>query len=110
MSIVTIAAAGIVAVLMAVQLKSTKGEYGIYVVLAAGLFIFFYIRIGRPYLEALLKMIGITYVTEFAAGMCRDAGYGSLGNQIEIFGKLSILALSMPILLALFGTLEQFLR
>ena len=41
MSIVTIAAAGIVAVLMAVQLKSTKGEYGIYVVLAAGLFIFF---------------------------------------------------------------------
>ena len=91
MSIVTIAAAGIVAVLMAVQLKSAKGEYGIYVVLAAGLFIFFYgamklagilealekiesyIRIGRPYLEALLKMIGITYVTEFAAGMCRDA-------------------------------------
>ena len=128
MSIVTIAAAGIVAVLMAVQLKNAKGEYGIYVVLAAGLFIFFYgamklagilealekiesyIRIGRPYLEALLKMIWITYVTEFAAGMCRDAGYGSLGNQIEIFGKLSILALSMPILLALFGTLEQFLR
>ena len=42
MSIVTIAAAGIVAVLMAVQLKNAKGEYGIYVVLAAGLFIFFY--------------------------------------------------------------------
>ena len=49
-------------------------------------------------------------MAEFAAGMCRDAGYGSLGSQIEIFGKLSILALSMPILLALFGTLEQFLQ
>ena len=69
-----------------------------------------FIQIGQPYLEALLKMIGITYVAEFAAGMCRDAGYGSLGSQIEIFGKLSILALSMPILLALFGTLEQFLQ
>ena len=128
MSMITIAAAGVAAVLTAVQLRSGKGEYGVYVVLAAGLFIFFYgasklagilkgieeirafIQVGQPYLGALLKMIGITYVAEFAAGMCRDAGYGSLGSQIEIFGKLSILALSMPILLALFGTLEQFLQ
>ena len=55
-------------------------------------------------------MIGITYVAEFASGICKDSGYGSLGNQIEIFGKLSILGISMPILLALFGTLETFLR
>ena len=54
-------------------------------------------------------MVGITYVAEFASGICKDAGYGSLGNQIEIFGKLSILGISMPILLALFGTLETFL-
>ena len=127
MSIIVMAAVGIAAVLTALQLKGTGGVYGTYVVLAAGLFLFYYsgsklsgimgaleeaaayIRIGRPYLEALLKMVGITYVTEFAAGMCRDAGDGSLGNQLEIFGKLSILALSMPILLALLGTLERFL-
>ena len=127
MSIIVMAAVGVAGVLSALQLKSTGGVYGTYGVLAAGLFLFYYsgsklsgimgaleeaaayIRIGRPYLEALLKMVGITYVTEFAAGMCRDAGYGSLGNQLEIFGKLSILALSMPILLALLGTLERFL-
>ena len=127
MSIVTIAAAGIVAVLMAVQLKSAKGEYGIYVVLAAGLFIFFYgamklagilealekiesyIRIGRPYLEALLKMIGITYIAEFSSGICRDAGYQTMAGQIEIFGKLTILALGMPVLTALLETIREFL-
>lgn len=69
-----------------------------------------YIKVNSVYLVTLLKMIGITYVAEFASGICKDSGYGSLGNQIEIFGKLSILGISMPILLALFGTLETFLR
>ena len=46
---------------------------------------------------------------EFASGICKDAGYGSLGTQIEIFAKLSILAVSMPILLALLETVKQFL-
>ena len=41
--------------------------------------------------------------------ICKDAGYGSLGTQIEIFAKLSILAVSMPILLALLETVKQFL-
>ena len=58
------------------------------------------IGISPVYLSALLKMAGITYIAEFASGICKDAGYGSLGTQIEIFAKLSILAVSMPILLA----------
>ena len=118
---------GALAVLLAVQLKGLKGEYAAYMVMAAGAFIFFYgtgklkdilealeriqgyIKVNSVYLVTLLKMVGITYVAEFASGICKDAGYGSLGNQIEIFGKLSILGISMPILLALFGTLETFL-
>ena len=127
MTIITIAAAGIATVLLAVQLKGLKGEYAAYMVMAAGAFIFFYgtgklkdilealeriqgyIKVNSVYLVTLLKMVGITYVAEFASGICKDAAYGSLGNQIEIFGKLSILGISMPILLALFGTLETFL-
>ena len=33
-----------------------------------------------------------------------------MGAQIEMFGKLSILAVSTPIILALFETLEAFLK
>lgn len=127
MTVVTIAIIGIVSVLLAVQFKSLKGEYGIYLVMAAGLVIFFYgvakldtildiarqvqnyISINSVYITALMKMIGITYIAEFASGICKDAGYGSIGTQIEIFGKLSILAVSMPILLALLETLQVFL-
>lgn len=127
MSVLTIGILGIAGALLAVELKGLKGEYGIYLVAAVGLVIFFYgvtklktvietirqvqsyIRLNRMYLEVLLKMIGITYIAEFSSGICKDAGYGSLGSQIEIFGKLSVLAVSMPILLALLETVQQFL-
>ncbi len=126
MTVVTIAAVGIAAVLLAVSLKGVKGEYGTYLIIAAGFFIFFYgmgkltaildtmkeiqsyIKINSVYLSTLLKMVGITYIAEFASGICKDAGYGSVGTQIEIFGKLSVLAVSMPILLALIETLQKF--
>ena len=127
MTILTAAAAGLTAVLLAVQLKSVKSEYGVYLVMAAGVFIFLYglgkmevildtlaqirdsIQIEPIYLDMLLRMIGIAYVAEFASGICRDAGYGALGSQIEIFGKLSILAVSMPVFGALLVTVQSFL-
>ena len=68
-----------------------------------------YIKINPIYLTTLMKMVGITYVAEFTSGICKDAGFGALGGQIEIFGKLSILAISTPILLALLETLQVFL-
>ena len=101
--------------------------YATYLAAAGGCLIFFYgvgkletildamrqiqemVRINRVYLTTLLKITGITYIAEFASGICRDAGYGAIGSQIEIFGKLSILAVSMPIVLALLETLQRLL-
>lgn len=54
-------------------------------------------------------MIGITYVSEFAAGICKDAGYGAIASQIDIFARLYIMVLSMPVLLALMETIHSFL-
>lgn len=127
MTVITIGIVGITAVMLAVEMKSMRGEYGTYLVMAAGCFIFFYgvskmetifdamkrvqefIRINQVYLTTLIKMTGITYIAEFSSGICKDAGYGAIGSQIEIFGKLSILAVSMPIVLALMETLQGFL-
>lgn len=127
MTVVTIGIVGITAVLLAVQMKGTRAEYSTYLVMAAGCFIFFYgvskmdsildamrriqefVKINHVYLSTLIKMIGITYIAEFCSGICKDAGYGALGTQIEIFGKLSILAVGMPIVLALMETVQGFL-
>lgn len=67
------------------------------------------IQIDPVYLGTLMKMTGITYIAEFSSGICKDAGYGAVGTQIEIFGKLSMLAVSMPIVLALMETLKGVL-
>lgn len=127
MTIVSVAVMGIVAVALAVQVKPLKSEYSVYLILAAGLVIAFlgmsrleiildtakkigsYIQVKNIYLGTLLKMVGITYIAEFAAGICKDAGFSALGTQIEMFGKLSILAVSAPVLLALLETLKVFI-
>ena len=57
----------------------------------------------------MLKMIGITYIAEFSSSICKDAGYQTIAVQIEIFCKLTILALGMPVLLALLETIQEFL-
>ena len=56
-----------------------------------------------------IKMVGITYVAEFAMNICKDAGYAAVGNQIELFAKLSILVLSIPVLTVFLETVGSFL-
>lgn len=128
MTIIQAAILGLVAVVFAVQLKPLRPEYSVYIILAAGLAIAFFgisrlevildaaktigdsIGIQYMYLGTLLKMVGITYIAEFAAGICKDAGYSALAVQIEMFGKLAILAVSAPILLALLETIQRFME
>ena len=127
MDIIKIAVIGIAAALLAIQMKTGRSEYEILVTMGACLCIFFflitklevvlkaineiqsYIRLDIKYIGILIKMIGITYVAEFSSNLCKDAGYSAVASQIEMFGKLSILVISMPVLLALLDTIGQFL-
>ena len=127
MGIIRIAAIGVVGALLAIQFKNTKSEYSIYISMAVSLLIFFFIfselkifielirEIGKymnlhsSYISILLKMLGITYVSEFASAICKDAGYQAVSGQIELFAKLFILGLSVPILLSLLEVIREFL-
>lgn len=66
------------------------------------------VAIEETYFTQLLKMLGVAYASEFAATICRDAGQQSIAGMIELFAKLSIVALSIPGLVFLVETLEQF--
>ena len=127
MSVVQAALLGLTAILFAAQLKPLKPEYAVYLVLAASIGIGFLglaklgvlletlreigngIRIRHVYLTTLLRMAGIAYIAEFTSGICKDAGYQTIAGQIQIFGKLSVLAVSMPVLLALLDVIQNFL-
>ena len=124
---IQIALLGVVGTLLALQFKSGKSEYGIYVSLAVSLFLFLcmlsrleifvqtvkkiaeYIKLDAGQMGILLKMAGVTYVAEFASGLCKDAGYQNIAVQIETFTKLTILAIGMPVLLALLELIGDFL-
>ena len=127
MDMLRIAMLGVTGVFLALLLKTHKPEFSVFLSLSLCVFIFLFamdkmtlmisyirqlqssIALEGEYVSTILKMIGITYLAEFASNICKDAGYGAIAGQLEIFAKLSILALSMPILLAFIRTVGEFL-
>lgn len=118
---------GVAGALLAIQFKGGKTEYGIYICAGISLIIFLgilsrltvvldimeeiagYIDIAPAYTGMLIKMLGITYVAEFSSAICRDAGYQTIAQQIEIFGKAVVLVLGLPVILALLEMIRDFL-
>lgn len=118
MEIIKIGILGVAGVMLALQFRSGKTEYGFYIGAAICLVIFTfsmngltallyrvkelerYLEGSGSYLGFLLKAVGVTYVCEFCASICKDAGYGAVAGQIETFGKLSVLLMGIPVLVA----------
>lgn len=127
MDIIKIAVLGIAGILIALPLKREKGEYSTLIAMVVCICIFFYLLtkvetilsfvrrlesllpIDSRYVGMLVKMVGITYVAEFAANICKDAGYASIAGQIEVFAKLSILVVSVPVLGAFLEMVGSYL-
>lgn len=125
---IKIAVIGIIVVVLAIVFRKGKEEYSLYLSIAACMLILLwgisklqvildaieqlqsYIKMNKAYVGILIKIIGITYVTEISSSLCKDSGYQSIGEQIEIVGKLTILAISMPILLSILDTVNSFLE
>lgn len=57
-------------------------------------------EINVVFLRTLLRVIGVAYLAEFGAQICKDAGEGSIAVKIEFAGKIIILVLAVPILVA----------
>lgn len=118
---------GMVVVLTALQFKTIKPEYGILISVAGCIFIFLYslsrisdiismidklselTSISRDYIKILLKITGITFISEIASDIAKDCGYSAVANQIQIFGKLTILAMSLPVFAELISSIGNLL-
>ncbi len=114
-------------VLLGVFLKAQKAEYGILMGIVLCLVIFSYVfryfeavkdqlLMLQGYLEGkgqylfiLCKVVGITYLSELCASLCRDAGFGAVAGQIELAGKVTVLFAGLPILLAVVETIASFM-
>ncbi|WP_427339192.1 stage III sporulation protein AD [Caloranaerobacter sp. DY30410] len=118
MEIIQIVGIGIIATILAVLLKQEKPEISLQISIVTGLIIFIFvisklsyvigvlsnlaqrIDIDFIYFSTILKIIGIAYIAEFGAQISRDAGEETIASKIELAGKILIMTLSVPILLA----------
>lgn len=127
MEVVKIVMIGITGVLLALFLKESKPEYSVYLSFVVGICILGYaveklsylfesikkiqefLPVDEKYVLVLLKMTGATYIGQFSSSICKDAGYVAIAGQIELFVKLYLMVLSLPVLLALVETIHNFL-
>lgn len=115
MDIFTIIGVGIVGTILSVMVRAYRPEIGLCVSLITGIVIFFGAAQGMKtvisgiyeicekagvhteFFEIAVKVIAVSYVTQFASEIAKDSGEGAIAKKMEIAGKIFILALMSPI-------------
>ena len=67
-------------------------------------------QLDMEYLHTLWKAVGICYMTGIAADVCRDSGEQALASAAELWGRVSLLLLSLPMMDALLGLMTGVLE
>ena len=127
MEIIPIAVIAIVSTILIAIIKFNRPEIAILISAVTGVIIFSKLF---PYLEAILsalteisnetnidlsfidivfKVIGIAYICEFSSHICKDAGENAISSKVELAGKILILFVSSPVILALLELLSNIL-
>jgi stage III sporulation protein AD len=127
MEIFQIVGLALIAAVLSVLIKGQRPDIAIQISIAAGIIIFLFmivristvivllkdlanrVNIDIVYLGTVLKIIGIAYITTFGADVCRDAGEGSIASKIEFAGKILIMVLAVPILMAVLDTMLKIM-
>ncbi|MCX7781029.1 MAG: stage III sporulation protein AD [Negativicutes bacterium] len=66
-------------------------------------------NISQMYLNTILKIIGIAYITEFGAQVCRDANEGAIASKIEFAGKVLVMVMAIPIIALVLDTIVKLM-
>lgn len=119
MEIFQVVAIGIVSSILAVTVKKYSPQISIVITIAAGVLIFIMavpqlkivldmlhsisqnVDLNEIYISIVLKIIAIAYIAEFGVQICKDTGENTIASKIEFAGKVLIIVVSSPIIVAL---------
>ena len=123
--IIKIIGIGFITLIITLMLKEYKRDFAIYVSLIGGMLILILIadnlegiinfistisNSDNEFIMLLIKITGISILTEFAISICRDSGENSIANKVDLGGKVIVISLSIPVISAtlngLLGLLE----
>ena len=123
-----IAAVGLICAVLSLAVRSWRPEFSIYISAACGLVLFAMVysqlegiisgvsglfqKSGSAgvYFPVLLKVIGIAYLTDFSAQVCRDAGENGIASKVEMAGKIFIFYAALPVFTSLIRMLQMLLE
>ena len=116
MELIKIIGIGLITTISVIVVKQTKPEIALILGVAGSALVFFFIvdllgeafglfnyivdksGIDSSLFTCLLKIVGVGYLTEFAAGVCTDGGNAGMASKILLAGKLVIFVLAIPII------------
>ena len=119
MGLLKIIGIAIITSIAVVVVKQVKSEFAIIVGLAGSVIILTMIigelsqvmtqvnsivsktSINTNLFKSILKIVGIGYLTEFAANICSEIGSQSISSKVIFAGKVVILCLALPIVSSL---------
>ena len=127
MEIIKIVTFVFVALFFYILLKESKSAIAFGLILAAGIAVFIFMvphikeiilfirematsaGIDVVYIEIVMKILGISYISSFCIELCKDAGSSTLASKVEFAAKILILALAIPILAAVLNSILKIL-
>ncbi len=127
MEIIKIVAFAFMALFIVLIFKGRRDDLAIQVSIAAGILIFLFMvnkltiimgflqtlankaNIDVVYLNTVFKILGIAYLASFCSEICRDAGESSIAAKVEFAGKILILVLAIPILMAVMQSILKIM-
>lgn len=127
MDILQVSGVALTGAILAVVIKYRKPPMAMMLSIAVGVIIFLLViskigaivdvlqqlseraDISSVYLSTLLKIIGIAYIAEFIAQICRDAEQDAIALKVELAAKVMVLILAMPIVVAVLQALLRLI-
>ena len=125
MQIIKVIGVGLIGALVAGLLRQEKSELYIFAVITSGALILviilssltdliseFGLLVGKSGVDeslfaGVLKILGVGYITEYAASICNDYGVSSISDKIQLAGKITIFFMTLPVLTNLIGVISS---
>lgn len=115
MEIYSVIALGLVSTAICILLKQYQPEYALFVSIICGVLIFGVVidnllptfalmadlmvkaQIKSSYVEAIVKTLGVCYITQLVTDSCKDAGQNAIASKVELASKVYIVLLALPL-------------
>lgn len=125
MDIVKIIGVGFITLIITIILKEYRRDFAIFSVIIGGAIILYFSfdmlsgiisfintlneKSNTGFISVLLKITGISILTEYAVSICRDSGESSIANKIDLGGKIIVISMSIPIISTTLESLTKLL-